>query len=112
MNAKRILLAAALGIVLVAPAAHGADGVWRVGDRSYVIRHDGLDLAVATDRQELLDMIETGARRLCRNERTRARREGCEAGVVEGALSDTSQSVRDAVSEARLERDERRWAQR
>jgi UrcA family protein len=112
MNAKRILLAAALGLVLAVPAAHGADGVWRVGSSSYVIRYDSLDLAVATDRQELLDLIDTGARRLCRNERGRARRDQCEAGAVEGALADASRSVRDAVALARGEREERSWAER
>lgn len=105
MNAKRALIGAAAALVGVVGCAQAgaADGVWRVGN-SFVVRFDALDLARAEDRQELLAMVESAGRRLCRHEVGRAKREACAADAVAAALEAVGPDVARAVEQARAER--------
>lgn len=111
MKAKHIVGAAALAAAVLSAAAAAEDGVWRVGT-SYVIRHENLDLTTVDGRQALLEMVEKAAERVCRNEPTLTDRRACRAAVAERALAQTPEATREAVAEARLERDGSVLAQR
>ncbi len=113
MNAKLILGSAALAVaaLLSAPAAMAEDGVWKVG-ATYVVRHETLDLATLDGRRELLEMVEKAAERICRTEPTLTDRRACRAAVVEQALAQSPEATREAVADARIERDGSVLAQR
>lgn len=106
MNAKHIVgtVALAAATLLSAQAASAADGVWRVGS-SYVVRYENLDLRSADGRAAFLDMVETGAKRLCRSEQTRARRTACASEAVEQALAAADIAAQQAFQTALVERD-------
>ena len=108
----KLKLAAIAVFALVATAlpASAEEGPWRVG-QTYVVRQGGLDLQQPDDRRRLLEAIESAATRACKSVGTRGARRACEAERIEHALA-RAPHAREAIIQARLERDDTRFASR
>jgi UrcA family protein len=100
MHKPTIILAA---LALLAPAAaQAADHAARVGNGSYNVRFDGLDMKTLEGRSQALARIEAAAVELCRTAGVRSARTACVANTVQAAASRRGGS---AIGVALAERD-------
>lgn len=100
-----------LACALPAAPACAEDGVWKVGT-GYVIRFEKLDLANPFDRQVLLSQVEKTAERVCKGERTKARRDACADETIRSIKDSIEPGLRASLDVARFERDGVQQAQR
>lgn len=100
MHKPTIILAA---LALLAPAAaQAADHAARVGNRSYNVRFDDLNMKTQEGRSQALARIEGAAVELCKTAGVRSARDACVAKTVAAAAAQRGGS---AIGLALAERD-------
>jgi UrcA family protein len=100
MHKPTIILAA---LALLAPAAaQAADHAARVGNSSYNVRFDDLDMKTLEGRSQALARIEAAAVELCKTAGVRSARNACVTKTVEAAAAQRGGS---AIGVALAERD-------
>ena len=80
---KRIVLIAAATLALSAPAFARQPGAWQVGNDSFHLVYDDLDVSTRVGRAELLKRVEKVAKRAC-DLPLRADEQACVDSVIAG----------------------------
>jgi UrcA family protein len=98
MRMQLIIATAAASLLYAAPAL-AAGETWRVGNDSYHIYLDDLDLHSRTGRAQALARVEKAADRLCVNAGTRTEMKACKADVMRAVDGPAGGILRTAAAE-------------
>lgn len=104
---RMIAISATFFALVCAPAALAGDNTWRVGNHSFTVKFDDLDVQTPGGRSTALARVEKAAAKLCGNAPRRVR-DACRLDVVKAAAQDPSAvALRTALAE---QAQRRAWA--
>jgi UrcA family protein len=98
MRTQLIIATAAASLLFAAPAL-AAGETWRVGNNSYHIYLDDLDLRTQAGRAQALARVEKAADRLCANAGTRSEGQACQGEIVQAVDGRAGGILRTAMAE-------------
>jgi UrcA family protein len=96
---KHLVLATAAALALTAAPALAAGESWRVGNNTYHVYLDDLDLRSPAGRANALARVEKAAERLCARAGTRSEQRACQKEILEAVTGAAGGAVRLALSE-------------
>ena len=105
---KSLTLTLTAALVLSHSASAAAGQSWRIGDDSFHIYYNDLDMNIASGRAQMLERAERAARRLC-DSRLKVEEDQCVAATLAGAARGRGGSH---LALALAEQRQSRWAKK